>query len=236
MTLQTKNSLTATVSVVVANIIIFLIAYNFSQADMLEAIFITYFSFAGILLHQLISYIWHTVTRLDTFYVAKIVVAIMIFALTLPWFGVIAFPAIVPLAGTEDAIENLSWSMIILGVVIQFFGAILHKKSKTNTHQLTLRAITTFVNIGIIFMVLTSFSMNLSIEEIRWLVVAVQLLYVSNYIANNTDYITRLIGISHSARTDIKWRNSVDPIEIIIKVIGYGLVFLPSIIIILSIV
>ncbi len=203
---------------------------------MLEAIFITYFSFAGLLLHHLISYIWYVVARLKTFLVAKVIVAVIISALILPWFGIIALPAVEPLTGTEEAIENLSWSIVFIGVIAQLFGTRLHRNFTKSTQELTMRAISTFINIGIIFMVLTSFSISLSIEEIRWLVVAVQLLYVSNYIANNTNYTKYLIAASHGARTDINWRNNVDSLEMIIKVVGYGLIFLPSIIIILSVI
>ncbi len=200
---------------------------------MLEAIFITYFSFAGLLLHHLISYIWYTIARLKTFFVAKIILAITISALILPWFGIIALPVINPLAGTEDSIENLSWIIVLIGVIAQLFGTKLHRSLTKNTHELTMGVITTFINIGIIFMVLTSFSINLTIEQIRWLVVAVQLLYVSNYIANETNYTKHLVAISHGARTDINWRNNVDPFETVIKVVGYGLIFAPSIFIIL---
>lgn len=236
MMFSPNKSSSSLVAIVITNLIIFLLAYGYSRADMLEAIFITYFSFAGLLLHHLVSYIWYTVTRLKTFFVAKVIVAAIIAALILPWFGVIALPAVDPLTGTEDAIENLSWIVVFIGVIAQlFFGTGLHRELTKNTHELTMRVITTFVNIGIIFMVLTSFSVNLSIEEIRWLVVAVQLLYISNYIANDTSYTKYLISFGHGARTDINWRNSVDPFEMIIKVVGYGLIFLPSIIIILSV-
>ncbi len=235
MHIRPKKPFGRIVLVVAINLIIFFVAYNFSEADMLEAIFITYFSFAAILAINLFSYIRFIIQKRDVHPAIKLFISAVIAVMLLPWFLFIALPVLEPLTGTEQAIENLSWIFVLTGVVVQLNDTSLRSNAREGSHGIINKVIASFVNIGIIFLVLTSFSTSLSSQDIAWLVVAVQLLYISNYIATETNYLKFINTLSSAINANAHGVRS-GSLGAPITIIGYGLMFLPSILIILSVV